>query len=124
MIFLKQPNSFFKKRMIFFLIFCLICIEYAIGMQGEGSSKGTQKHHGNEGAGSFGIVQKLLKFGGAGSSKGTGKHLGDEGAGTSGGGSQQVEQPVWGQFHGLDLDNAKQYKIKIYAKQCNLYTYT
>ncbi|CAK5005881.1 unnamed protein product [Meloidogyne enterolobii] len=76
------------------------------------------------GAGMKEKIQKKFGIGGAGSSKGTGKHLGDEGAGTSGGGSQQGEQPVWGQFHGLDLDNAKQYKIKIYAKQCNLYTYT
>uniref|UniRef100_A0A915NGI1 Uncharacterized protein n=1 Tax=Meloidogyne floridensis TaxID=298350 RepID=A0A915NGI1_9BILA len=43
MIFLNELNSSFKQGMFFFLIFSLICIEYANGNDGAGSSRGSRR---------------------------------------------------------------------------------
>jgi len=46
MIFLNELNSSFKQGMFFFLIFSLICIEYANGNDGAGSSRGSRRIEG------------------------------------------------------------------------------
>ncbi|CAK5005884.1 unnamed protein product [Meloidogyne enterolobii] len=74
-----------KKGLIFFLFFSLICIEYAIGMRGAGGSRRGRRREAEKGENPGGD-KKRSKAGGAGSSKGTEKHLGDKGAGGSGGG--------------------------------------
>uniref|UniRef100_A0A915NL67 Uncharacterized protein n=1 Tax=Meloidogyne floridensis TaxID=298350 RepID=A0A915NL67_9BILA len=43
MIFLNELNSSFKQRMFYFLIFSLICIEYATGNEGAGGSRGSSR---------------------------------------------------------------------------------
>jgi len=81
--------------MIFFLIFSLICIEYAMGTRGSGSSRRGRRREAEEEKNPGGD-KKRTKAGdkGAGSSKGTEKHPGDKETGSSGGGELPIDSNV------------------------------